>query len=619
MPLVPQTLDDNDPQGKDPVLKNTESVRIQGAFTALKTVIKACSDAGLYVLLDIHSCSNYLGWRAGRFDSKPPFADGNRDNYDYKREDCSCSASGNPSTVTRIQAYDQPKWVANLKTLAGLGSSIGVDNIIGIDIFNEPYDYTWTEWKALIDTAYTTVSAVNSNILIFAQGIGNKSTFGNSNNPNWGENLYEAVSDPPSMPKNKLVYSPHTYGPSVCTQGFFADLNVQPECADLQEDEFGDAKCQIKLDPAVLESGWETHFGFLRDEGYAICIGEFGGNREWPNKSEQRHQTRYSYLTDKTTDWQWQNAFVNWLVKRKIGDSIYWSINPESSDTYGIYTTPYDPLSNTGGWGTWSGTDSQKLSLIKKLWDVPFLTGTETPAPTTVVTTPDPTTVSGTPVVTPVVTPVPGTPAPTAGIGVGSVSFSPANSTAITNSTVQVSVVVNTGSQTLAAYGITVTWSSSLLTLTSAAAGPGGWDPVTNIKTGTATLAGFDASGLGKGPSNALQILVLTFSTGSSEGISSLEISVDSLVDGDANTIGNPNGVAGSVTISNSTGGLLGDVNGDDQVGIVDALWIAQYYVNNPPAGFIAENADVNKDGNITITDALRVAQCYVGLVSCDF
>jgi endoglucanase len=32
LPLVPQTLDDNDPQGKDPVLKNTESVRIQSAY-----------------------------------------------------------------------------------------------------------------------------------------------------------------------------------------------------------------------------------------------------------------------------------------------------------------------------------------------------------------------------------------------------------------------------------------------------------------------------------------------------------------------------------------------------------------------------------------------------------
>jgi aryl-phospho-beta-D-glucosidase BglC (GH1 family) len=172
IPVVPQTLDDSDPQGKDPVLKNTESVRIQGAFKALKAVIKACSDAKLYVLLDLHSCSNYVGWRKGRLDARPPWADANREGYVYKREDCSCSETGNPSTVKRIQAYNETKWLANLKTLAGLGKELGVDNIMGIDIYNEPWDYSWTDWKDLIEKAYGAINPVNPNILIFAQGIG---------------------------------------------------------------------------------------------------------------------------------------------------------------------------------------------------------------------------------------------------------------------------------------------------------------------------------------------------------------------------------------------------------------------------------------------------------------
>jgi hypothetical protein len=409
VPAVPQTLDNNDPQGRDPMLKNTESVRIQGAYTALQTVVSAISSAGMHVLLDIHSCSNYVGWRKGRLDAKPPWADANRNNYDFKREDCSCAASGNPSTVTRIQAYDQTKWVANLRTLAGMSG-----NIMGIDIYNEPWDYTWTEWRSLIDAAYNAINAVNTNILIIAQGIGSKSTSGGSNNPNWGENLYEGASNPPTMPKDRLVYSPHTYGPSVCTQGFFADLNAQPQCAGLQEDAFGDAKCQIVINPTILEAGWQTHFGFLRAAGYAVAIGEFGGNMDWPNKAEQRHQTRYSYLTDKTTDQQWQNAFVNYLLKVGICDSFYWSINPESSDTYGIYTTPYDPISNTGGWGTWSGTDSRKLNMIKQLWNVPPGGGaTPIPGDTPAVTNP-PNDTPG-PTAAPTATPAPTvTPAPTA-------------------------------------------------------------------------------------------------------------------------------------------------------------------------------------------------------------
>ncbi|MBN1129327.1 MAG: cellulase family glycosylhydrolase [Chitinispirillaceae bacterium] len=383
IPVAPQTLNDNDPQGRDPYLKNTPSVRIQGAFNALKAVIKACSDAGLYVLLDMHSCSNYVGWRAGRVDARPPYVDANRDDYDFKREDCSCGATGNPGTVTRIQAYDVAKWLADLRTLAGLGASMGVDNIMGIDIFNEPWDYSWSEWRSLIDQAYAAISSVNPNILIFAEGIGgsngnqdgspdtkNETPHGNTaTNPNWGENLYEVGSNPPTMPKSKLVFSPHCYGPSVCTQPMFADLDAQPECEGLVEDAFGDAKCQIKIDPAKLEPGWHEHFGYLRALGYAVCIGEFGGNMDWPNRSETRHQRRYSYLTDKTTDEKWQNAFVNYLIKEGILHSFYWSINPESSDTYGIYTTPYDPVSNKSGWGTWSGTDARKLALLAKLWN----------------------------------------------------------------------------------------------------------------------------------------------------------------------------------------------------------------------------------------------------------
>ena len=63
-------------------------------------------------------------------------------------------------------------WLDNLRTVAGLGAALGVDNIIGIDIFNEPHDYTWAEWKSLTEQAYTAINAVNPNTLLFVQGIG---------------------------------------------------------------------------------------------------------------------------------------------------------------------------------------------------------------------------------------------------------------------------------------------------------------------------------------------------------------------------------------------------------------------------------------------------------------
>ena len=58
-----------------------------------------------------------------------------------------------------------------------------------------------------------------------------------------------------------------------------------------------------------------------------------------------------------------------------------------------------------------------------------------------------------------------------------------------------------------------------------------------------------------------------------------------------------------------------GDVNSDEVVDIVDALLIAQDYVNLNPANYDSTVADVNGDGNTDIVDALLVAQYYVHLI----
>jgi endoglucanase len=423
LPLSPQTLNATDPQGLAPNLKNNPSVVISNSRLALETVIKDLNAAGIYVLLDIHSCSNYVDWRKGRLDARPPYVDATRDNYDFKREDSSCAATNNPPTVTRIQAYDETKWLADLRTLAGMESSLGVTNIIGIDIYNEPWDYTWAEWKTLTEHAYTAINAVNPNILIFAQGI--SATAGNQDGtpttitqvpygghvvPNWGGNLFEAGANPPAIPKDRLVFSPHVYGPSVFVGKQFADP-AQPACAGLEGDAFGDAKCNIVINPTLLRQGWEDQFGYLKAMGYGIVVGEWGGNFDWPRgKASLRDQNRYSYLTNNTTDLQWQNAFVDYLISKGITDTIYWSINPESGDTGGLYTTPYDPVSNTSGWGTWGALDSRKMTMLQRLWGpaqpTPTPTRTPTTGPTSTATrtptrTPTPTGATATPTRTP--------------------------------------------------------------------------------------------------------------------------------------------------------------------------------------------------------------------------
>jgi endoglucanase len=380
LPLVPQTLDADDPQGKGEFLKNHPSVRRNNARQQLEEFIVAADQNNIEVLLDIHSCSNFVGFRKGRLDARPPWVDANRDNYEFKREDSSCSATGNPASVTRIQAYDEAAWLDDLRELAGLGQQLGVDNIIGIDIFNEPFDYTWQEWKGMIERAFAAINEVNPNTLVFAEGLANKAGMqdGTPNttvavpdgdpatNPNWGENLFEAGDDPPAIPKERLVFSPHTYGPSVFVQKQFLDP-AQPQCAGLDGDAAGDARCNIVIDPTILRAGWEEHFGYLKARGFAVIAGEFGGNLDWPmGNTALRDRNRFGYIAP-GTDAEWQNAFVDYMVDQGI-EGCLWAINPESGDTAGLFRTAFDPVSNTAGFGEWTGFDPRKVELLQRLW-----------------------------------------------------------------------------------------------------------------------------------------------------------------------------------------------------------------------------------------------------------
>jgi aryl-phospho-beta-D-glucosidase BglC (GH1 family) len=181
-------------------------------------------------------------------------------------------------------------------------------------------------------------------------------------NPNWGENLYGMGEAPLDIPKSRLILSPHTYGPSVFVQRQF----MEAECEGMEGDEAGDNGCNIVIDSAKLEQGWEEHFGFLADQGYAIVVGEFGGNMDWPQGAPVRDQDRWGHITD-DVDRQWQEALVDYLVKKDI-QGCYWAINPESGDAGGLYGHKYDPVSATDMWGTWEEIDSEKMSLLKKLW-----------------------------------------------------------------------------------------------------------------------------------------------------------------------------------------------------------------------------------------------------------
>lgn len=370
IPIAPQTLDPTNPQGigdvrAGGVLKNHASVRQTNARQALEDFIKLADQNGIDVIIDIHSCSNYVGWRGGRLDSNPPYVDATREGYDFTREEYSCGGG-----AENDHPYNEQLWLQDLRTIAAFEQTLGVDNILGIDIFNEPWDYTWDEWATLAESAYRAINEVNQNVLIVVEGVGSVKSDGTEvahgsmdYNPNWGENFFGFTERPLNIPKDRLVISPHTYGPSVFVQRHF----MTGECAELEGDDAGRANCQITLDRTKLEAGWQEHFGFLRDQGFAIIVGEFGGNMDWPRNTRPAEQEMWSHITT-NVDEQWQNYFVDYMIEKDM-NACYWSINPESADTGGLYEHSHIPAVNESGWGTWLNFDTRKTSLLQRLWN----------------------------------------------------------------------------------------------------------------------------------------------------------------------------------------------------------------------------------------------------------
>lgn len=243
---------------------------------------QAAKNAGIYMLWDIHTCASSVGFRkTGPLD---------------------------PACTN----YGRTKWLDNLKTLAELAKTYA-PYVIGIDLFNEPYGLTYEAWKALAEEGGKTVLTRNPRILTFVEGVGSEGYDG-SEAVFWGENLTGVKNAPIELPKSRLVYSPHVYGPSVYAQPYFS----------------------VTAFPSNMPAIWDRHFGYLFDDGLTVIPGEFGG--------------RY---TD--ADKQWQDAFVSYLLEKGAHNFFYWCLNPNSGDTGGLLNDDFKTV------------NSAKLALLKRL------------------------------------------------------------------------------------------------------------------------------------------------------------------------------------------------------------------------------------------------------------
>jgi len=111
-------------------------------------------------------------------------------------------------------------------------------------------------------------------------------------------------------------------------------------------------------------------------------------------------------------------------------------------------------------------------------------------------------------------------------------------------------LMVNSGTQMVASYGLTVTYPSANLSVAAAdvVAGAQGFVSAVNANTaGSIVASGFDTTG--KGPGAALELLKITF-TANAAGTASIGLTVQTLTDGAYANIGTPAGQGGTITIT---------------------------------------------------------------------
>lgn len=152
----------------------------------------------------------------------------------------------------------------------------------GIDLLNEPRGLAqWgtdksRSWNLFVEDAFKRLDYYDG--LIYVEGVG------------WGRDFSGMRDFPINAPPKRIVFSPHTYGPSVAPVA--------------------------SMDVVSLHADWDNIFGYLIGDKKCVVIGEFGG--------------RY-FGADRV----WQDLFVNYLIDLRI-PGIYWGLNPNSQDTGGL-------------------------------------------------------------------------------------------------------------------------------------------------------------------------------------------------------------------------------------------------------------------------------------------
>jgi endoglucanase len=266
----------------------------------------------------------------------------------------------------------EDRWIADWVMLAQ--HYRGNAAVIGADLHNEPHGRaTWgddnrqTDWRLAAERAGNAILAANPDWLIVVEGV---ERYGNDWYW-WGGNLVGARQFPVRLSRpEKLVYSPHDYGPGVYQQPWFRAPDF----------------------PDNLRPIWRHHWGYLQLEGIApVLVGEFGGRSVGQDR-----------------EGVWQQTLVSFLQEHGISYT-YWSWNPDSRDTGGVLRDD------------WSSLDQMKLAMLARA----EARGLDTSPLETLQPAPGPTFREDPAPVVPVALPVPLEPAPSGPSPAGNQGISP--------------------------------------------------------------------------------------------------------------------------------------------------------------------------------------------------
>ncbi len=217
------------------------------------------------------------------------------------------------------------------------------DTIIAYDLKNEPHGKPgegknaaiWNDskdannWKYVAETAASKVLAQNPNVLILVEGteiypIKKGGNYSSTNSDDyyfnwWGGNLRAVADYPIDLGKyqDKLVYSPHDYGPTVYEQPWFQKNYTYD---------------------SLMKDCWHDNWLYIQEEEIApLLIGEWGGFMREPNLTWMTHLRR--------------------LISNYHINHTFWCLNANSGDTGGLLLDDFT---------TW---DTEKYNFVKEvLW-----------------------------------------------------------------------------------------------------------------------------------------------------------------------------------------------------------------------------------------------------------